>query len=517
MKFKDYRDQIDEEFNLDLFESNIFKEAVFNIRDLEKVSKLLAKIASKKIGTKFEYAWTDMFTKKDGKRGYGIRYLSTDGYQIRFNNYIKASKDNKLNQFMVEGVDFWETGDGLTNPSLTLTWNSDINIVQLTSQLFKAIKSGKVPEITDLDFQKDLSKTTEAMKSKSEREDFAKANNIAVSWTKSDRALKDKIDRTDSADLTKKYEEWMKIKKNVSEVTEFSLKADANQEKLVSNSREFYADPNFVFEDMKTAALTVAKGLWRSLIVAGMGGIGKTFGIKQVLTQTLGSYGEGPSGNWAFYEGLKTTGFGLYKLLLLNKNKLIVFDDSDSIWGDSDIINMMKIVTSDSGDRTISWQSNAVAPVALMTKEEREQYEEDYIEELMVDPNTKMKAPSSFNFKGTMINISNMSANKFDAAIKSRAIFIDLYLAERDVIRRMYTIKKMQGVDDKIIRMFLTALVPEAEDALDGKGRYGGEVKYITPEIARKHKTLNMRSLDICEALYKSGAPDWERMAGLYG
>jgi len=241
-----------------------------------------------------------------------------------------------------------------------------------------------------------------------------------------------------------------------------------------------------------------------------------TFGIKKVLSETLGEYGEGPRGKWAFYEGLTTTGFGLYKLLLLNKNKLIVFDDSDSIWKDKDMINMMKIVTSDSGDRTISWTSGATANVSLMSKEQREDYELEYIQEIIDDPNTKMKAPSSFNFSGQMINISNLPAGKFDNAIKSRAIFINVYLAQRDVLRRMATIKKLQGASDEKIKTLLTMLDPDAVDALSGKGKYAGEVKYVTPEIARQNKILNMRSLDIAEALLDAGVKNLEHMVSMY-
>lgn len=241
-----------------------------------------------------------------------------------------------------------------------------------------------------------------------------------------------------------------------------------------------------------------------------------TYGVKQVLTNTLGAYGEGPDAKWAFYEGLKVTAFGLFKLLLLNKKKLIVFDDSDSIWGNADIVNMMKIVTSDSGDRSINWGSNSVANVSLMSREEREAYEYGYLEAVMEDPNTIMKPPSTFNFEGSMINISNLPAEKFDDAIKSRAIFINLYLAQRDVLRRMATIKRMQGRDHETILTLLQALEPDAADALNGKGKYTGEVKYITAEDARKNKKLNMRSLDIAEALMDAGAKDWERMAALY-
>jgi len=241
-----------------------------------------------------------------------------------------------------------------------------------------------------------------------------------------------------------------------------------------------------------------------------------TFGIKKVLTEMLGEYGEGPRGKWAFYEGLNTSGFGLFKLLLLNKKKLIVFDDSDSIWKDKDMINMMKIVTSDSGDRTISWTSGATANVALMSKSQREDYEMDYVQEIMDDPNTKMKPPSSFNFEGQMINISNLPANKFDNAIKSRAIFINVYLAQRDVLRRMATIKRLQGASDAKIEKLLTMLDPEAMDALKGIGKYGGEVKYVTPEIARKNKIMNMRSLDIAESLLDAGVKNLEHMVSMY-
>ena len=486
-------------------EQETILEAAFNIKDLERVSELLAKIASKKLGAQFQFAWIEKFKKDNGRQGLGYRYMSPQGLQIRFNNYSKSKSSYTLG-----GVDFWDKGDGLTEPSLTLTWQDDINIVKLKEQLFQAIKTKKAPVVTAQDVYENVN---EARGDRSKRKGFAKEHGIPSSYANSNVGMRKKIEELG---LQAEYDDWMQIDSNVGEITDFSQKADADQKKLVSNSREFYADPKFVFEDMKQAAMTVAKGKWRSLIIAGMGGIGKTYGVKQVLTQELGPYGEGPDGKWAFYEGLKTTGFGLYKLLLLNRNKLVVFDDSDSIWNDKDMINMMKIVTSDSGDRKISWSSGAVAQTALMTKEEREEYEEEYIMNLMEDPNTKIKAPSSFNFTGSMINISNLPANKFDNAIKSRAIFIDLYLAERDVIRRMYSIKQMQGKDDKIIRMLLKALVPDAEDALEGKGRYAGEVHYMTPEEARKHKTLNMRSLDIAEALYESGVKDWERMAGLY-
>jgi hypothetical protein len=151
-----------------------------------------------------------------------------------------------------------------------------------------------------------------------------------------------------------------------------------------------------------------------------------------------------------------------------------------------------------------------------MSREQREEYEMEYIQEIMDDPNTKMKAPSTFNFEGQMINISNLPAGRFDNAIKSRAIFINVYLAQRDVLRRMATIKKMQGASDEKIELLLTMLDPEAMDALAGKGKYAGEVKYVTTEIARKNKILNMRSLDIAEALLDANVKNLKHMVSMY-
>jgi len=476
-------------------------DEAFSEANLRKVGELLASLAGKKLGGQFTYLFSETFKKSNGQKGQGAVFVSTQGVILRF-NYLSTVRGS----YTVNAIDYWKGRKLGDTPNISLTFEPDTNIVEIQDTVWKTILAGKLVESAD-DMNEDA---------KADREAFAAKHGIKPSYAGTNYNLKKQAAKLG---LEKEFEEEfgsgsIEVEKNVGESTSSQKKWKEDEKKF--QNEEIFADPEFVFQDMEEAAKVVARGKWRSLIIAGMGGIGKSYGVKQVLTKELGPYGEGPDGKWAFYEGLKTTGFGLYKLLLLNKNKLVVFDDSDSIWGDKDIINMMKIVTSDSGERRISWSSGAVAQTALMTREEREQYEMDYIAELMEDPNTKMKAPSSFNFTGQMINISNMKPEKFDDAIKSRAIFINVYLAQRDVIRRMYTIKKMQGIDDKTIRFLLKALVPDAEDALSGIGAYGGEVRYMTPEDARKNKILNMRSLDIAQSLYEAGVKNFEHMVGLY-
>ena len=90
------------------------QEAKFNTKNMRKVSDLLARIASKKLGAKFNYAWDDNFKKSSGESGSGVRYMSQTGLQIRFNHV------NTKNSFTVNSVDFWNHKDTLTEPSVSI-------------------------------------------------------------------------------------------------------------------------------------------------------------------------------------------------------------------------------------------------------------------------------------------------------------------------------------------------------------------------------------------------------------
>jgi len=486
----------------------------FSEANLVKVGTLISKLATKRLNTgKFSYLQSEKFKKSNGRSGVGVLFISTGGIIMRY-NYLSNTKKG----YSVNSIDYWAKGSKLgSTPSKSIEFSGE-NIVQLQDKLFDYLSTGKLDESYDGMYES-FEELLEAKLSSREREEiritWANKNGIKASYARSYTILERKA--KEAGLLDDFYENFggnISVQSNVEEVTDTQKVWAADEKKLGPSG--IFADPNFVFDDMEEAAKVVAKGKWRSLIIAGMGGIGKTYGVKQVLTQELGPYGEGPDGKWSFYEGLSTSGFGLFKILLLNSKKLIVFDDSDAIWKDKDMINMMKIVTSDSGDRTITWASNSTANVALMGKAERDQYLKEYLEAVIEDPNTKMKPPSTFNFEGQMINISNMAANKFDDAIKSRAIFINVFLAQRDVIRRMYSIKKLQGLEDSKIKYLLNLIDPNSGDALEGIGAYGGEVDYVTAEDARKNKTMNMRTLDIAEAMFDAGVKNIEHMVSMY-
>jgi len=484
----------------------------FRESDLQKVGTLLSKMATKKLGTgAFSFLYSEKFKKENGQTGVGAVFTSTNGVIMRYNYLSKAKKG-----YSVNSIDYWNGKKLGDNPDKSISFQGQ-NIVELSSLLFDFLATGNLDESTDGAYNsfEELVNEASASEKKEQRKAFAAAHGIKASYAEGYTSLqKVAIKQGLENEFYEACGGTLNVSSNVGEVTS-SQKEWAEDQKQLGPSGVF-ADPDYVFQDMEEAAKVVAKGGWRSLIIAGDGGLGKTYGVKQVLTQELGPYGEGPMGKWAFYEGLKASPFGLFKLLLLNKRKLIVFDDSDSIWSDKDMTNMMKIVTSDSGDRGISWTANSTANVSMMDKYERQAYEDEYIEAIMEDPNTKIKPPSTFNFEGSMINISNMPADKFDNAIKSRAIFINLFLAQRDVLRRMATISKLQGEPEDETLELLEMIDPDAADALKGIGKYGGEVKYVTPEDARKSKKLNMRTLDIARAFKRAGVKNIKHMVSLY-
>lgn len=253
MNFNEYRDSLVEDY----FELN---EAAFSMSNLKKVADLLAKIASKKLGAKFQPAWADDYKKANGAIGVGFRYMSPEGQQIRFNHVLKSP-----NTFTVNSVDYWKKGAGLTAPSLTLDFADGINIVQLKNQLFDAIRTGKVPSVSAEDFNE-----SKADQKRARRQEFADQHGIDTSKKVTNAYL---LKKADELGLKDAYNDWMKISVNVSEKTKFNEHIREDEKKLGPSG--VFADPKYVFQDMEEAAKVIALGKWRSMVIVGAPGIGK--------------------------------------------------------------------------------------------------------------------------------------------------------------------------------------------------------------------------------------------------
>ena len=197
-----------------------------------------------------------------------------------------------------------------------------------------------------------------------------------------------------------------------------------------------------------------------SLIVTGEGGLGKTHQIKEVIDVTGLQDHE-----YVFFKGYSTAR-GLYNTLYDNNDKLIIFDDCDSVLEDKVAVNILKSALDSYDTRTISW-------MAKMNKND--------------------EYPQHFNFTGRIIFISNKSKDSIDGAILSRSLTVDLTMTPAEKIERMTTI--------------LPGILPEYDD----------EVKVEALNFLNENKdgvNINMRTLIMVIKMANSNTDNWKSMAG---
>ena len=197
-----------------------------------------------------------------------------------------------------------------------------------------------------------------------------------------------------------------------------------------------------------------------SLIVTGEGGLGKTHQIKEVIDITGLQDHE-----FVFFKGYSTAR-GLYNTLYDNNDKLIIFDDCDSVLEDKVAVNILKSALDSYETRTISW-------MARMNKND--------------------EYPQHFDFTGRIIFISNKSKTSIDGAILSRSLTVDLTMTPAEKIERMTTI--------------LPNILPE----------YSDEVKAEALNFLNENKegsNINMRTLIMVIKMANSNPDTWKSMAG---
>jgi hypothetical protein len=183
----------------------------------------------------------------------------------------------------------------------------------------------------------------------------------------------------------------------------------------VAESR-FSINERFGFvSDMVTM---LAIGDQASVIVTGPGGLGKSFTVTQALRQAglqdvslTEDFEVGEAISKSAYRVIKgySTPKGLYRTLYENRNGVIVFDDCDSVLKDPVSLNLLKGALDSYSRRIISWRADL---------------RDDDL-------------PTTFEFKGRVIFISNLSSNQIDQAIITRSMAVDLSMTPQQKIERM--------------------------------------------------------------------------------
>jgi hypothetical protein len=188
-----------------------------------------------------------------------------------------------------------------------------------------------------------------------------------------------------------------------------------------------------VLDEMTRA---VKGGHVRAMIVTGAPGVGKSFGVEQVLSKHDVFAEVANDSKLKKYEIVKgaMSALGLYKKLYeySDRKSVVVFDDCDSILLDDVSLNILKAALDSSKKRTISWNTDS-----------RSLRQEG--------------VPQTFEFKGGCIFITNI---KFDnvrskklkdhlEALESRCHYLDLTIdTEREKMLRIKQIVNDGMLDD---------------------------------------------------------------------
>ena len=216
----------------------------------------------------------------------------------------------------------------------------------------------------------------------------------------------------------------------------------------VQESR-FSINERFGFVSDMVAML--ASGAQASVVVTGPGGLGKSFTVSQTLT-ALGFKDVSVLEDFAVGTVLKTaktfrvikgysTPKGLYRTLYENKDGVIVFDDCDSVLKDAVSLNLLKGALDSYSRRIISWRADIK--------------DEDL--------------PTSFEFKGRVIFISNLASSNIDQAIITRSMAVDLSMTNKQKIERMQHLLssgEFMPEFDKTIKADAMGLIERLQDSV---------------------------------------------------
>jgi hypothetical protein len=182
------------------------------------------------------------------------------------------------------------------------------------------------------------------------------------------------------------------------------------------------------FQILHEMTVAVKKGDVRAMIVSGPPGVGKSFGVEQVLSKddlfdTLGNR----KPRYEIVKGAMSS-IGLYAKLYeySDAKNVIVFDDCDSILMEDLSLNILKGALDSSPKRVIQWNTDS----RLLRSE---------------------GIPDKFEFKGAAIFITNIKFEHVKSkrlrdhldALESRCHYIDLQMdTEREKILRIKQVVK---------------------------------------------------------------------------
>lgn len=211
-------------------------------------------------------------------------------------------------------------------------------------------------------------------------------------------------------------DEFKIINENTQEQTEFK-KAPEEKVNMRGFDKSIFKEDIDVFESIKLYTAQVAFGVSNSLVISGLAGLGKTFDVEYTLNEMRIDY--------IPVSGDITTS-GLFEILFKNRDKLILFDDTDSVFDSKESINLLKAVLDTKPKRKVSR--------ILKTHFDSFGMSDNEIQKIYEETN---KLPKQFEFIGRIIFITNVPGDEIDPALISRSLFVDINPDFKKIIERI--------------------------------------------------------------------------------
>ena len=196
-------------------------------------------------------------------------------------------------------------------------------------------------------------------------------------------------------------------------IEKFLIKYDEHSSAHGSNANQAEVDENVDINEQFEAIEAFADMVidpncnTKSLVVSGPGGIGKTYAIFDYL--------ESKNIEYKLVKGYSSPR-ALFDILSQYRDKVIVFDDCDSIWEDRPSLNLLKsaLETNRKGKRIVSWNTA------------------DSVEE------------DEFEFNGSIIFVSNKDfyatskgTQKHVFAVLTRVLFVQVTFRQDQILKRI--------------------------------------------------------------------------------
>ena len=220
--------------------------------------------------------------------------------------------------------------------------------------------------------------------------------------------------------------------------------------------------------------MMLARGEQPSVVITGPGGLGKSFSVLKALNTSgftdislADEYFTPSSRTFCVVKG-HSSPRGLFRILWENKSGVIVFDDCDSVLKDPVSLNLLKGALDSYSRRIITWRSE--------TKSDDDM-------------------PHTFEFKGRIVFISNMSSNALDQAIVTRSMVVDLSMTLEQKIERMLEI----AVEDDFMPEYS---LDEKQDAIE-----------LVNDLRETVKELSIRTLIQVIKIRNSSVSNWRNLA----